>query len=40
MEFMDIIKIVENRFKDYPLYSQENNKDPYVIVKLFDAYGS
>ena len=27
-------------FKDYPLYSQENEKDPLVICKLFDPCGS
>lgn len=37
---MDIIKIVEKRLKDYPLYSQENEKDPLVLVKLFNIMGS
>ena len=27
-------------FKDYPLYSQEHEKDPLVIAKLFDPCGS
>jgi hypothetical protein len=27
-------------FKDYPLYSQENESDPKVICKLFDPCGS
>ncbi|MEW6990428.1 DUF2958 domain-containing protein [Colwelliaceae bacterium 6441] len=27
-------------FENYPFYSQENNSDPLVIAKLFDAYGS
>ncbi len=27
-------------FENYPFYSQENNRDPLVIAKLFDAYGS
>ncbi len=27
-------------FKDYPLYSQEHEKDPLVIAKLFDPTGS
>jgi hypothetical protein len=27
-------------FKDYPLYSQEQIKDPLVIAKLFDPCGS
>ncbi len=27
-------------FKDYPLYSQEDAKDPLVIAKLFDPCGS
>lgn len=33
---MDIIKIVEKRLKDYPLYSQENEKDQLILAKLFD----
>jgi DUF2958 family protein len=31
---------LEELFKDYPLYSQENEKDPLVVVKLFDPAGS
>lgn len=27
-------------FKEYPLYSQENNSDPLVVAKLFHAYGA
>lgn len=27
-------------FENYPFYSQENNSDPIVVAKLFDAYGS
>ena len=27
-------------FKDFPLYSQEHEKDPLVIAKLFDPVGS
>ncbi|MFK5949640.1 MAG: DUF2958 domain-containing protein [Methylococcales bacterium] len=27
-------------FEKYPFYSQENNEDPVVIAKLFDAFGS
>ena len=27
-------------FEKYPFYSQEGNKDPLVVVKLFDAFGS
>jgi hypothetical protein len=27
-------------FKKSPLYSQDNNEDPVVITKLFDAFGS
>ena len=27
-------------FENHPLYSQENNSDPLIIAKLFDAYGS
>lgn len=27
-------------FKEYPLYSQENNLDPLVVAKLFNAYGA
>jgi len=30
----------EELFKDYPLYSQENESDPLVIAKLFDPCGS
>jgi hypothetical protein len=30
----------EALFKDYPLYSQEEVKDPLVICKLFDPCGS
>ena len=30
----------ETLFKDYPLYSQEHEKDPLVIAKLFDPTGS
>jgi len=30
----------EALFADYPLYSQENGKDPLVITKLFDPCGS
>ena len=30
----------EALFKDYPLYSQEEVKDPKVIAKLFDPCGS
>jgi len=30
----------ETLFEDYPLYSQENEKDPLVICKLFDPCGS
>ena len=31
---------LEEMFKDYPLYSQENEDDPLVVVKLFDPCGS
>lgn len=27
-------------FKEYPLYSQENNSDPLVVAKLFNADGA
>lgn len=27
-------------FKPYPFYSQEQNKDPLIIAKLFDTFGS
>ena len=27
-------------FEKYPLYSQQDVKDPQIIVKLFDAYGA
>jgi hypothetical protein len=30
----------EELFKDYPLYSQENEEDPLVVAKLFDPCGS
>jgi len=30
----------QTAFENYPLYSQESNEDPEIIVKLFDAYGS
>ena len=30
----------EELFKDYPLYSQEHEKDPLIIAKLFDPVGS
>lgn len=30
----------EALFKDYPIYSQEGNKDPLVITKLFAISGS
>ncbi len=30
----------EELFKDYPLYSQEHEKNPKVICKLFDPCGS
>jgi hypothetical protein len=30
----------EELFKDYPLYSQENEEDPLVVAKLFDPAGS
>jgi hypothetical protein len=35
-----ITKEFEELFKDYPLYSQEHEKDPPVIAKLFDPCGS
>jgi len=31
---------LEALFKDYPLYSQENEDDPLVIAKFFDPCGS
>jgi hypothetical protein len=30
----------EALFKEFPLYSQENESDPQVIAKLFDPCGS
>jgi len=27
-------------FKDYPLKSQDDKKDPLVIAKVFDTFGS
>ncbi|MBT4637533.1 MAG: DUF2958 domain-containing protein [Deltaproteobacteria bacterium] len=30
----------EEMFKDYPLYSQEKEKDPLVVAKFFDPCGS
>ncbi len=35
-----VTKEFEALFKDYPLYSQEHEDDPLVIVKLFDPTGS
>jgi hypothetical protein len=35
-----VTKEFEELFKDYPLYSQEHEKDPKVISKLFDPCGS
>ncbi len=35
-----ITKEFEESFNDYPLYSQEHEEDPYVIVRLFDPCGS
>jgi hypothetical protein len=31
---------LEEMFKDFPLYSQEKEKDPLVVAKLFDPCGS
>jgi hypothetical protein len=33
-------KEFEALFKDYPLYSQDGEKEPKVIAKLFDPVGS
>ena len=30
----------EELFRDYPLYSQEEVKDPLIVAKLFDPCGS
>jgi hypothetical protein len=27
-------------FKDYPIKSQDDKKDPFVIAKVFDTFGS
>jgi len=35
-----VIEEFEALFKGYPLYSQEHEEDPKVIVKLFDLCGS
>jgi len=35
-----ITKEFENLFKNYPLGSQEKEKDPLVIAKFFDPCGS
>ncbi|HIJ23754.1 MAG: DUF2958 domain-containing protein [Gammaproteobacteria bacterium] len=35
-----ISKELVQLFKNYPLYTQENESDPLVVAKLFDAYGS
>lgn len=35
-----ITKQIEKLFEKYPLYSQENVKDPKVLVKIFNPYGS
>lgn len=37
---MDIRHEVATRLKEHPLYSQEGNKDPTVLCKLFHAYGA
>ena len=31
---------LKEMFKDFPLYSQEKEKDPLVIAKMFDPCGS
>ena len=31
---------LEELFKDYPLYSQEDADDPLIVAKLFDPAGS
>jgi len=30
----------ETLFAEYPLYSQEKEKDPLIVAKLFDPCGS
>jgi hypothetical protein len=30
----------EKLFENYPLYAQENEKDPLIIAKFFDPCGS
>ena len=30
----------EELFKDYPLYSQEHEKDPLIVAKIFDPTSS
>ena len=37
---MNVLKIVEEKLKWCPFYSQENAKDQVVYAKLFDVYGS
>ncbi len=32
---MNIIEIVEDKLKNYPIYSQSEEKDPLVLAKLF-----
>lgn len=38
--FQNLYAELEKRTANYPLYSQENEKDPLVVAKLFDAFGS
>lgn len=35
-----LIDEVARRLTEYPLYSQEENADHLIVVKLFNAYGS
>lgn len=37
---MDILKIVEEKLKWHPLYSQESIADQVIYAKLFDICGS
>jgi hypothetical protein len=35
-----ITKSIENKLKKHPLYSQENNENPEIIVKFFAPCGT
>lgn len=35
-----LIKKVESLMKKYPLYSQEEEKSPLIVCKLFNSWGA